>query len=417
MIPVLLFALAMSKSGPAVVRELAATGRAQVIVLQRQHGEPRGHARITARWKTLRGFAAEVTPETLAELEDDPNVERIDLDSGGTGGLAQSVPLIGGDKTRAAGAIGKGVVVAVLDSGVDQFHPDLAPYVVDQQCFCTDATGAGCCPNKQSSQSGAGAAADDHGHGTNVTGIIASRGTVSSPGVAPGVTIVAIKVLDRNNQFSASAQVLSGLDWLIANHPEVRVVNMSLYTSAHFSGYCDSAASFTTLYAQAVHTLRLRGALVFACSGNEGTTAMGAPPCVRDVISVGAVYDANVGPASFSNCSDDATAADKITCFSNGGPTLDLLAPGAYITSDGLGGKLSTFAGTSQASPHAAGAAAVLLGAKPTANADEVESILERTGKPIADDRTGVTTPRVDVYAAWLEILKPPPPRHRAAQP
>src|SRR5438105_3787575 len=234
MIPILLFALAFSKSGDAVVRELAVRGHAQVIVALRRQAVSRGSARVTARWRNLSGFAAEVTSESLAELEADPNVLRVDLDSGGTGGLAQSVPLIGGDKTRAIGATGRGVYVAVLDSGVDETHPDLAGRIADEQCFCTDLNGDGCCPNKQATQSGAGAAADDNGHGTNVTGIIASRGVVSPPGVAPDVTLVIVKVLDRDNTFRASSQVLSGLDWLISNHPEVRVVNMSLYPSALF---------------------------------------------------------------------------------------------------------------------------------------------------------------------------------------
>ena len=421
MIPILLFALAFSKSGDAVVRELAASGHARVVVALRRQAAPRGSARVTARWRNLSGFAAEVTPQSLAELEADPNVLRVDLDSGGTGGLAQSVPLIGGDKTRAIGATGRGVYVAVLDSGVDETHPDLAGRIADEQCFCTDLYGDGCCPNKQATQSGAGAAADDNGHGTNVAGIIASRGIVTaSPGVAPDVNLVIVKVLDRDNTFRTGSQVLSGLDWLISNHPEVRVVNMSLYTSALFDGYCDSAASFTALFAQAVRTLRARGTLVFACSGNEASSKLiGAPACVEAAVSVGAVYDANVGLFAFGSCHDNTTAADQITCFSDSNATLDLLGPGALITSDGRGGGTSTYAGTSQATPHAAGAAAVLIALKPSATPDEIESLLKSTGKPIVDARNGVTTPRIDLFAAVQELLKtlpPTPPRRRAAR-
>ena len=421
MIPLLLFALAFSKTGDAVVRELAASGRAHVIVALRHWAAPRGSARVTASWRNLDGFAADVTPESLAELEADPNVVRVDLDDGGTGGLAQSVPLVGGDKTRAIGATGRGVSVAVLDSGVDETHPDLAGRIADEQCFCTDLDGNGCCPNHQSTQSGPGAAADDNGHGTNVTGIIASRGIVTkSPGIAPDVTLVIVKVLDRDNTFRSGSQVLSGLDWLIDNHPEVRVVNMSLYTSALFEGNCDSAASFTMLFAEAVRTLRARGTLVFACSGNESSAKlMGAPACVEAAVSVGAVYDADIGPFAFGSCHDATTAADQIACFSDSNATLDLLGPGALITSDGRGGGTSTYAGTSQATPHAAGAAAVLWALKPRATPDEIESLLKSTGKPIADARNGVTTPRIDVYAAVQELLRtlpPPPPRHRAAR-
>lgn len=420
MIPFLLAVLSLPpKAGPAVAHELAAHGHVRVVVALRHRAEPHGSARIVARWRNLAGFAADVTADSLAELEADPNVLRVDLDSGGKGGLAQSVPLIGGDRVRAAGATGRGVTVAVLDSGVDETHPDLAGRITDEQCFCTDGLGNGCCPNKQTVQSGAGAAADDNGHGTNVAGIVASRGIVSSPGVAPDASLVIVKVLDRDGIFYASSQVLSGLDWLITNHPEVRVVNMSLYTSALFEGDCDSAAAFTALFADAVRTLRKRGTLVFACSGNEASAKlMGAPACVHDAVSVGAVYDANLGAFSFGSCHSATTAADQIACFSDSNASLDLLAPGAYITSDGVGGRLSTYAGTSQATPHAAGAAAVLWSVKPSATADEIESLLKRTGKPITDARNGVTTPRVDLFAAYEEILKtippPPPGRHRA---
>jgi subtilisin family serine protease len=412
MIPLLLLGLAWAKSGEAVVRQLAATGRAHVIVALREPAAPRGRARVLARWPNLAGFEAEVTPESLAELEADPNVVRVDVDGGGSGGLAESVPLIGGDRTHALGATGRGVVVAVLDTGVDATHPDLAGRIADEACFCVDANGDPCCPNKQRTQSGPGAAVDDNGHGTNVVGILASRGIVSSPGIAPDATLITVKVLDHDNLFISSSQVLAGLDWLIANHPEVRVVNMSLYTSAHFEGACDSASSVNILFAQAVRTLRARGALVFACSGNEGSaTSMGAPACVAQTVSVGAVYDANVGAFGFWSCNSTTTRADQIACFSNSNATLDLLAPGAWITSDAPGGGLSAYAGTSQATPHAAGAAAVLMSIKPSATPDEIESLLKRNGKPIADARNGVTTPRIDLFAAAQELVKAPPRR------
>ncbi len=93
-------------------------------------------------------------------------------------------------------------------------------------------------------------------------------------------------------------------------------------------------------------------------------------------------------------------AADKVTCFSNTDTTLDLLAPGAVITSDGLGSGLSSFIGTSQASPHCAGAAALLLQINATLTPAQIESTLKSTGKPITDSRTGMITPRIDLLAA-----------------
>jgi subtilisin family serine protease len=380
---------------------------------------PLGSAGVSVRWSHLPGFAATITGEALLHLLQDPRVAAVDVDSGGAGALKESVPLIGGDKVRAMGYTGRGVVVAILDSGIDETHPDLKDALVGESCFCRNADGTGCCPNSQTTQSGPGAAADDNGHGTNVAGIVASRGHVSSPGVAPDALIVAVKVLDKKNAFFSTTQVLSGLDWLLENHPEVRVVNMSLLTNATFPGYCDQDTSFTQLFASAINALVARGTSVFACSGNGGlTTAMGAPACVQNAISVGAVYD-----APFSNgvntsfCSVPVAVPDQITCFSNSDATLDLLAPGALITSDGIGGGLSTYAGTSQATPHCAGAAAVLLQVDPSLTPAQIEATLKSTGKPITDSRNQITTPRIDLLAAVTATPKVPrsPRRHAAA--
>jgi hypothetical protein len=126
---------------------------------------------------------------------------------------------------------------------------------------------------------------------------------------------------------------------------------------------------------------------------------MGAPACIANAISVGAVYDANVGSVTLG-CTDATTSADKVTCFSNTNATLDLLAPGARITSTGRGGGTSTFVGTSQASPHAAAAAALLLQAGSSLTPTEIETALESTGVPATDPKNGLTFPRIDVFAA-----------------
>ena len=374
---------------------------------------PSGH--VTARWQNIPALAAEIDVADLPRLAADPSIARIDIDVPGSGSLVTSVPMIGGDAVRLAGYTGKGITVAVLDSGVTASHPDVAGRVVDEQCFCRMSDGTGCCPNGSVVQAGPGSARDDHGHGTNVTGILASRGTVSSPGVAPDVSIVAVKVLDRNNRFAATSQIISGLDWIITNHPEVRVINMSLGTDATFSSFCDSTFSYTIAFAEAIRTLRNRGALVFVSSGNDGSsTSMEAPACVQSATSVGAVYDANFGDFSFGSvCSTSTATSDRVTCFTNSNATLDLLAPGTRIVSDGITGGTSTFTGTSQASPHAAGAAAVLFGIKPAATPDSVESALKTTGKPIVDERNGVVIPRINLFAAASEFLKGPPATRR----
>jgi subtilisin family serine protease len=386
-----------------------------VIVTLKNASAKTDQYHVVARWKHIPAMAIEVEPSELPRVLADPAVDRADLDVGGKGSDAQSIPLIGGDKVHNLGFSGRGVTVAVLDTGVDETHPDLAGRIVDEHCFCRNSDGSGCCPNGQPEQSGGGAAKDDHGHGSNVAGIVGSRGVVSSVGVAPGVNYVVVKVLDRFNRFASTVQVLSALDWLIDTHLEVRAINMSLGTDALFDSYCDSRTAYTAAFSSAINTLRAGGALSVVSSGNDASTnGMEAPACVQNAISVGAVYDSDVGPSNVF-CPDATTAADKITCFSNSNSTLDLLAPGAPITSDYLNGGLSTFYGTSQAAPHVTGSVAILLEVRPSLTPDAIEAVLKSNGKPILDMRNGVTTPRIDLFAS-VNAAATPPKRHRAAQ-
>lgn len=371
---------------------------------------------VTHEWEAISAVAGDVSMSGLARLLANPDVVRIDIDVGGSGGLSQSVPLINADAVHALGFTGEGVTVALLDTGVDTDHSDLSNAIVGQQCFCTNSDGTGCCPNGSTQQSGSGSAEDDRGHGTNVAGIITSNGTVAPAGVAPDARIVAVKVMDSQAIFSSSAQVISGLNWIILNRPDVKVVNMSLGTFALFSGLCDNATAFTMAFADAIDTLKANGVIAFASSANDGSgSQMSAPACVANTVSVGAVYDSNVGSTSFLGCTDSVTMADKVCCFSNSNSTLDLLAPGVWITSTGLGGGTSTFGGTSMASAHAAGAAALLLQVKPTATPDDIETALKATGVPVTDPKNGLVFPRIDVLAAVdaleaLPVLSVTPP-------
>jgi hypothetical protein len=156
-------------------------------------------------------------------------------------------------------------------------------------------------------------------------------------------------------------------------------------------------------FASAINALKANGTAVFASAGNNfSSTTMGAPACIQNTVAVGAVYDAAFGTSALF-CSE-STAADKITCFSNASTVLDLLAPGAAITSDGSAGGLSTYYGTSQASPHAAGAAAVLFAANPSLTPAQVETALKATGVSIFDSRNGLSYPRIDLQAAFNSV-------------
>jgi len=259
-------------------------------------------------------------------------------------------------------------------------------------------------------------AQDQHGHGTNVTGIIASDGTVAPRGVAPKAKIVAIQILDRNNSGWVSDWI-AGVDHIVANNAalKVRAINMSLVTNALYSGSnCDNAQN---LFAAAVNAANNLGIVVFACAGNNGsTTAMTAPACLSGAVSVGAVYDADLGRepnsgtyrnlfgSSWPDCADATTSLQTVTCFTNRTPKVALVAPGSLITSTGLGGGRSTFIGTSQASPRAAGVAALMLQKNPALQPAAIISIMKNSSVKVHDPGTNLNFPFLNALEALNQI-------------
>lgn len=351
------------------------------------------------RFEHVNALAGEVNAAGVARLAAHPGVVRVDIDAGGSGNLAEALPLANVNSAKALGLSGVGVIVAVLDSGYDSDHLDLSDDLVDEACFCSG--GGGCCPGGGTSQTGVGAAEDDHGHGTNVSGIITSAGNVAAEGGAPDADIIAVKVLDSGNLFCCTSDVVAGLDWIINNRPDVDIVNMSLGTASLFVGNCDSASASTIAFATAIDTLRSNGTSVFVSTGNNGSgTQMQAPACVANAISVGAAWDSNIGSATMLGCTDSTTAADQVTCFTNSNATTDLMAPGAPTTSSEIGGGASTFYGTSQASPLAAACAALMLDADPTLTPAQIEAALEASPASVTDATNGLAFPRVDCVDA-----------------
>ncbi len=355
-------------------------------------------------WQGINAFAGIVSLSGLSKLEADPDVVRVVLDTGGRGGLAQSVPLINGDIVRSFGFTGMGVVVAILDTGVDSDHPDLSGDIIDQQCFCRRADQSGCCPGGFTERSGPLSAEDDNGHGTNIAGIITSEGIVAPIGVAPDAQIIVVKVLDSSNRFTFISQILSGLNWIIMNHPEVDVINMSLGTDQLFTSFCDNESAGAALKS-AVDTLKSNGVFISVSSMNDGSKdSIAAPACLTSTIAVSAVFDADVGASIRFNCVDISTAADVVPCFANTNEIVDLMAPGSEITSSGPAGRTLTQSGTSQAAAHVSGAAAVLLAVDPTLSPDEVLGVLESTGVIVTDSENDLSFPRINLLAAVNSI-------------
>jgi len=325
--------------------------------------------------------------ERLKELE---NLVRVQEDRVVHAFLTESVPLINADDVWAMGINGSGKTVCVVDTGVNYDHPALAGKVVTQKCYCQGPPSPtkGCCPGGGEIEDDA---MDDNGHGTHCAGIIASQDSTYK-GVAPGSLIKAVKVLDKNGE-GYTSDVIAGIDWCSSQNPDVISISLG---GGLFSSYCDSEPD-----AIAVNNAVDAGTVVTIASGNDAsTTQISAPACASKGISVGDVYDANVGGIAWSACTDTTTAPDKIVCHCNRNEILDLLAPGALITSTVLGSGFDTYGGTSMAAPHVAGTVALMLEANPTLTPVEVETILKGTGTSIYDSETGLTFPRINALAA-----------------
>jgi hypothetical protein len=222
-----------------------------------------------------------------------------------------------------------------------------------------------------------------------VAGIIASRGRLAPLGVAPAAALVAVRVQRDEQVGGFLSDAIAGLDWLVTSRPDVRVVNLSFGSNQLFASDCDDQTSTNMLFSELIGLLHGRGAVVVAAAGNEGSaSSLRSPACIRRALSVGGV-----------------DAEEQVAVFSNSGPHLDLVAPGVQILSSGPDG-LSIRSGTSMSSAHVAGAAALLISARPSATADEIEDALRSTGRLIVDGRNGHSFPRIDVFAALQRITR-----------
>jgi subtilisin family serine protease len=326
--------------------------------------------------------------------------------------LSEAVPLVNLDWMRAGGFDGSGATVAVLDTGVDGVHPDLAASIVDEHCFCDDGAPGpfGCCPPdfQFDEEDGPGSAQDDHGHGTRVASVVSSDGVYADLGGAPQAGIVAVKVLNASGTGYLS-DIVMGINWVRTNHPGIEVLNLSLGFGL-YAGDCDDVEDGNVDFVKPAIDLiqQEAGTLVVAGSGNNRSgTHMIAPACLSDVISVGAVWDADVGSRSFFGCTE-STAPDKITCWSNGNASTDIVAPGALITASQRSGTATSVAGTSYATPMVSACAALLAHEDPSASLAQLEAALETiTGAPLVDAKNGLSYPRLDCVAAYHALPEP----------
>lgn len=352
------------------------------------------------QYETVPGLVAEISPQGLDALLAQPEVSAISLDQPVQVALTDNISLIGANTVwTELGFTGAGVNVAVIDTGIEATHPDLADNLVAQKCF----NQTGCPPDKTGESD---TARDENGHGTHIAGIISGRGDASPPGVAPDAGLVAVRVLSANGSGFIS-DVIAGMDWVVAHQADlnVSIINMSLGVGL-YQNTCDDTDANTHLLAEAARAAEQAGIIIFAASGNQGAAgSIIAPACISSVVAVGNTYSTTFENFRFGSiCTDVQPQIDQVACSSNSNPALDLLAPGVNISAASLGGGERTLSGTSMSTAHASGVAALMLQANPNLTAQEIETILKETGVPVVDARNGRSTSRIDALAAVARV-------------
>lgn len=193
----------------------------------------------------------------------------------------------------------------------------------------------------------------------------------------------------------------------------IRVVNLSFASGDGLfgepCGFLAQGPDPRSPLAQAIQALSQRGVIFVAASGNDGFKGgLRFPACLPEVVSVGATYDFT-GEVVFQSeqvsCADQAVP-DKVTCYSDVAPYLDVVAPGTVIRTPSA----PNFGGTSAAAPLVSGVIALMLSVQPSLTPPEVVEILRSTGVPAYDPRAGTAFPRVDAYRALQAVLSLPPP-------
>ncbi|MCW3816359.1 S8 family serine peptidase [Micromonospora sp. DR5-3] len=345
--------------GTKLVRDLRQVGAAALATDKKQ---------ARTFWTTVAPVASGSRPALGAGMA------KLWLDGRVTASLKESVPQIGAPEAWAAGYDGRGVKVAVLDTGIDASHPDLVDQIDGKVSFV---------PGEDTS--------DVNGHGTHVASTIVGTGAASGgsyKGVAPGADLIVGKVLS-NDGFGQDSWVLAGMQWAAESGADV--VSMSLSDSTLSDGTDPMAVAVDTLSAQ-------YGTLFVIAAGNAGPQSIGTPSSAASALTVGAV-----------------DKQDRLAYFSSTGPLVrsgglkpDITAPGVDITAARSqqmttgSGPYRTISGTSMATPHVSGAAAILAQWHPDWSGAQLKEALMSSAKGLAAGYTPyeVGTGRLDVAAA-----------------
>ncbi len=343
-----------------------------------------GATNVTSFRNVFTGFAADLSASAVAELTANTNVESIELDSVVSISADQANPTWGLDRIDQRN-LPMNNIYSYANSGTG-----VTAYVVDTGILATHSEFAGRVSAGFSSISDGRGTTDCHGHGTHVAGTLGG----STFGVAKATTLVPVRVMSCSGSGSTSG-VIAGIDWIIGDHQAgvPAVANMSL-----------GGASSNALNAAVARGVA-DGVVFVVAAGNDGVDACRySPASAASAVTVGATG-----------------ATDVRARFSNFGSCLDIFAPGEAITSSTIGSDAAraTWSGTSMASPHVAGVAALLLAATPTATVEAISQALVLNATTGLVGNAGRLSPNKLVYSGSLEsapVVAPSAPRALSAE-
>ena len=368
-------AFANDKMDKVVADEITYKPKVDVIITFAPGGNVNPHAlggKVRHQFGIINGFSGTFPAKAIEALAKNPNVKRITAIREVEAYMNNGAPTVNAPAAWNAGYTGNGITVAVVDTGIDDSHPALAGRVTGWY----------------DTVNGLSQPYDDHGHGTHCAGTVGSNDNYYK-GIAPEVSLMGIKVLAADGS-GYTDDIIAGVDYAVQHGADI--ISMSLGGSAYTAPADDPLCV-------AVKNAWNSGVFVAIAAGNDGPRpkSIGSPGIEPTIMTVAAADDQD--DADWTN--------DDIARFSSRGPTKygdlkpDIAAPGAGIVScEANTGGWVGMSGTSMATPHIAGIAALMLDANSGLSPDDIKTILMNTANDLGEKWEAQGAGEADVWAA-----------------